>query len=66
MSHSLQPLLSDSNKNQLIEVIRRSRTGLVMSDIKDCYEGVEADVSSLIVGGDIIAIKNKVSSNIIV
>lgn len=49
-----------SNKAQLCETIRRSRNGVVLQDIKNCYEGVEADVGSLIVGGDIIAAKNKV------
>lgn len=49
-----------SNKGQLVETIRRSRNGIVLQDIKNCYEGVEADVGSLIVGGDIIAAKNKV------
>ncbi len=43
-----------------METIRRSKNGLVMEDIKKCYEGVEADCGSLIVGGDIIAVKNKV------
>lgn len=52
--------LKCSNKGQLIELIRRSCNGLVLSDIKSCYEGVESDVMSLIVGGDIIAVHNKV------
>ena len=45
---------------QLIETIRRSRNGVVLADIKNCYEGIEADCGSMIVGGDIIAVKNKV------
>ena len=49
-----------SNKAQLMELICRSRNGLVLADIRSCYEGVEADVMSLIVGGDIIAALNKV------
>jgi hypothetical protein len=32
----------------------------VLTDVKSCYEGVEADVMSLIVGGDIIAVHNRV------
>lgn len=49
-----------SNKAQLSELIRRSRNGLVLADVRSCYEGVEADVMSMIVGGDIIAVHNKV------
>jgi len=49
-----------SNKVQLIETIRRSKNGVVLADIKNCYEGIEADCGSMIVGGDIIAVKNKV------
>mmetsp|Transcript_36699 Transcript_36699/g.63335 ORF Transcript_36699/g.63335 Transcript_36699/m.63335 type:complete len:397 (-) Transcript_36699:5-1195(-) len=49
-----------SNKSQLIETIRRSKNGVVLEDIKNCYEGIEADCGSMIVGGDIIAVKNKV------
>ena len=49
-----------SNKLQLIETIRRSRNGVVLADLKNCYEGIESDCGSMIVGGDIIAVKNKV------
>ena len=49
-----------SNKAQLMDLIRRSRNGLVLKDVKDCYEGIEADVNSLLVGGDIIAAVNRV------
>mmetsp|Transcript_106948 Transcript_106948/g.209641 ORF Transcript_106948/g.209641 Transcript_106948/m.209641 type:complete len:407 (+) Transcript_106948:52-1272(+) len=49
-----------SNKSQLCELIRRSKNGLVLADVRNCYEGVESDVMSLIVGGDIIAVHNKV------
>lgn len=53
-------ILYCSNKSQLIETIRRSKNGVVLADIKNCYEGIEADCGSMIVGGDIIAVKNKV------
>lgn len=49
-----------SNKAQLCELISRSRNGLVLSDVRACYEGVEGDVMALIVGGDIIAAHNRV------
>jgi hypothetical protein len=49
------------NRTQLLKAIQRNRwTGLVESDVRECYEGVSSDVKSLIVGGDIIAVKNSV------
>lgn len=46
-------------KTELLTMIKRVRNGIVFNDIKDCYTGIEGDVMSLIVGGDIIAVKNK-------
>ncbi|KAJ1394809.1 hypothetical protein B484DRAFT_459109, partial [Ochromonadaceae sp. CCMP2298] len=49
------------NRAQLLKAIQRNRwTGLVESDVRECYEGVSGDIKSLIVGGDIIAVKNSV------
>lgn len=39
--------------------ILRVANGIVLKDIIDCYEGIESDVNSLIIGGEIIANKNK-------
>jgi hypothetical protein len=55
-----------NNKQQLCENIRRYRNGIVLTDIKNCYPGIEADVSSLILGGDIIAVKCKEPYNSLV
>lgn len=39
--------------------IDRTASGIVLNDIIDCYDALESDVMEMIVGGDIIAIKNK-------
>jgi hypothetical protein len=46
---------------ELLNVINREKhkSGVLESDIRDCYPDIEADCRRLIVGGDIIALKNK-------
>ena len=49
------------NKWDLLEEIKRVASGISMKEITSppSYHGIEADCHSLIVGGDIIAVKNK-------
>eukprot|EP01034_Spumella_vulgaris_P024841 gene24841-31229_t len=47
------------NRTELIHEISRIGNGIVLSDIADSYDGLESDVNSLIVGGEIIANKNR-------
>ena len=46
---------------ELLNTINREKykSGVLESDIRDCYPEIEADCRRLIVGGDIIALKNK-------
>lgn len=46
---------------ELLNTINREKhkSGVLESDIRDCYPDIEADCRRLIVGGDIIALKNK-------
>jgi hypothetical protein len=48
-----------NNKIELLQIIAKNRHGIVLQDIKDCYADIEIDSSSLIIGGDIIATRNK-------
>jgi len=52
---------SITNKADLLKEIGRVQNGIAASDIcfPPCYPGVELDIQNLIVGGDIIACKNK-------
>lgn len=47
------------NKVELVNAITRVRNGIVLEDIKNCYPDIESDVMTLLVGGTIIAGKNK-------
>lgn len=38
---------------------------MVLEDIKDCYPGIESDCSAFIIGGDVIATKNKELKSIV-
>lgn len=42
----------------LLAQVNRSKYGVDMKDLHDCYDGVEDDISALIAAGDIIAIHN--------
>ena len=50
-----------ANKAELVKEIGRVQNGIAAMDIctPPCYAGVELDIQNLIVGGDIIACKNK-------
>jgi hypothetical protein len=43
----------------LLSAVERVASGIVLNEVIDCYDGLEDDAMSMIVGGDIIAIKNK-------
>lgn len=58
-SFSFRAKFTIRNKQELIDIILRVRTGLVVSEIKDCYPGIVADCNALIVGGTVIAVSNK-------
>ena len=50
-----------SDLKEMLHVINREshKSGVLESDIRDCYPDIESDCRRLIVGGDIIALKNK-------
>ena len=48
-----------TNMWELKQTVDRVKTGVVMSDIITSYQGIEHDCNTLIIGGDIIACKNK-------
>jgi hypothetical protein len=48
-----------SNISEVKQTVERIKSGVVMKDILDCYEGIEDECMNLIIGGDIIACKNK-------
>lgn len=58
-------LFSIRNKRELVFTINRIKTGVPLSEIKDCYDGIEGDVASMVVGGEIIAISNKEKKTLI-
>jgi uncharacterized protein YjcR len=53
------------NKVELLNLIIRVRNGIVLEDIKNCYPDIESDCMSLIVGGSIIAGKNKEKKSLV-
>ena len=46
------------NKATLLAQVNRSKYGVDLRDLEDCYDGVEDDYKALITAGDIIAINN--------
>lgn len=61
LSFRYRTKFSIANKSELIQVIDRVQSGIAVCDITTppCYPGIEMDIANLIVGGDVIACKNK-------
>lgn len=53
------------DKRELLLKINQIKSGISLADIQDCYNGIVDDVMNAIVGGDIIAIKNKGTKELI-
>ena len=45
-----------TNKHELIALINRSQSGVLKSDLLDCYEGVDVDIQTMTVSGDILSV----------
>jgi hypothetical protein len=48
-----------NNVNEVRQTVERVKSGVVVKDIIDCYPGVEDECLNLIIGGEVIACKNK-------
>ncbi len=48
-----------TNRNELMKLIDRHAMGISLNDVKTAYKTAEQDVEKMLVGGDIIACKNK-------
>ena len=53
------------NKRELLTRINIVKNGISLADIQECYDGIVDDVMNAIVGGDIIAIKNRITKELI-
>ena len=53
------------DKRELLIRINLIKNGISLADIQECYDGIVDDVMNAIVSGDIIAIKNRISKELI-
>ena len=54
-----------NNERELLLKINYIKNGVSLNDIRDCYDGITDDVMNAIVGGDIIAVKNRINKELI-
>lgn len=57
---SINPL---RNRFELLNLIDSIKTGVALKDIENCYEDIRGHVHEMIIGGEVIAIKNKETKN---
>lgn len=67
LSFQYRTKFSIANKRELLATIDRVQCGIISADIfnPECYPGVDLDVNNLIVGGDIIACRNRALKSIV-
>jgi hypothetical protein len=55
----------DRDRRDLLHQISHLKWGVCRSDIRGCYSSIEADIDELIFGGDIIAVGNKETKDVV-
>eukprot|EP01031_Cornospumella_fuschlensis_P031078 gene31078-37561_t len=54
------------DREDLLITLDRNASGIVVEDIKDCYDSIEDDIQSMIIGGELIAIRNKELKSLVI
>eukprot|EP01039_Chlorochromonas_danica_P006270 gene6270-6912_t len=65
VSFIFRPKFIVTDRKDLLDTIDRVASGILLSEIQDCYPGLEDEVMEMIISGDIIAIKNKEAKTLV-